>query len=60
MITASSRNPTRHDSTVVTKPPTKGPTAAAIANAVSPPAAADVRALAERREDAANAYYGGA
>lgn len=34
-------------------------TRAAIANAVAPPAAADVLALAERREEAGNAYYGG-
>ena len=33
MITASSRNPTRHDSRVVTKPPINGPIAAAIAPA---------------------------
>ena len=31
MISASIRNPTRHDSTVVTKPPISGPIAAAIA-----------------------------
>jgi 5,6,7,8-tetrahydromethanopterin hydro-lyase len=34
-------------------------TRAAIAGALSPPDGAAVRALAERREDAANAYYGG-
>jgi 5,6,7,8-tetrahydromethanopterin hydro-lyase len=34
-------------------------TRAAIANAVSPPSAADVRALAGRREEATNAYYRG-
>ena len=31
MMTASSRNPARHESTVVMKPPTSGPIAAAIA-----------------------------
>jgi 5,6,7,8-tetrahydromethanopterin hydro-lyase len=35
-------------------------TRAAIANAVTPPSEADVRVLAERREDARNAYYSGA
>ena len=33
MITASSRKPTRHDSSVVSEPPINGPTAAAIAPA---------------------------
>ena len=33
MTTTSSRNPTRHDTKVVRKPPTSGPTAAAIAAA---------------------------
>ena len=31
MTTASRRNPTRHDRKVVTKPPSRGPTAAAMA-----------------------------
>ena len=31
MITTSSKNPTRHDRNVVMKPPSRGPTAAAIA-----------------------------
>ena len=31
MITTSSANPTRHDKNVVTKPPRRGPTAAAMA-----------------------------
>ena len=31
----------------------------ALADAVAPPSADEVRALVERREDAANAYYGG-
>ena len=34
-------------------------TRAAIADALEPPSAADVRALAEQREDATNAYYRG-
>jgi 5,6,7,8-tetrahydromethanopterin hydro-lyase len=34
-------------------------TRAAIADAIEPPAAADVRALAEQREEATNAYYTG-
>jgi 5,6,7,8-tetrahydromethanopterin hydro-lyase len=34
-------------------------TRAALADAVRPPAAAELRALAERREEAANPYYGG-
>ncbi len=33
MITTSSKNPTRHDRKVVTKPPSRGPTAAAMAAA---------------------------
>jgi 5,6,7,8-tetrahydromethanopterin hydro-lyase len=35
-------------------------TRAAVANAVQPPSADDVRALAARRDEATNAYYGGA
>jgi hypothetical protein len=34
-------------------------TRAAIADAIEPPAAADVRALAEQRGEATNAYYTG-
>jgi 5,6,7,8-tetrahydromethanopterin hydro-lyase len=51
-------DPQAHDETAL-REANRAATRAAIADALTPPAADAVRALAERREDAANAYYRG-
>lgn len=51
-------DPEAHDETAVRRA-NREATRAAIANALAPPTADAVRALAERRETAANAYYSG-
>jgi 5,6,7,8-tetrahydromethanopterin hydro-lyase len=51
-------DPDASDETAV-RAANRAATRAALADAVSPPSAADVGALAERREEAANPYYGG-
>ena len=52
-------DPDAHDETAV-RVANREATRAAIADALDPPPAAEVLALAERREGATNAYYGGA
>jgi 5,6,7,8-tetrahydromethanopterin hydro-lyase len=52
-------DPAAHDETAV-RLANREATRAAIADAVSPPSADDVLALASRREQATNAYYSGA
>jgi hypothetical protein len=51
-------DPKAHDETAVRKA-NREAARAAIADALSTPAAEQVRALAERREEAGNAYYAG-
>jgi 5,6,7,8-tetrahydromethanopterin hydro-lyase len=51
-------DPEAHDETAV-RAANRAATRDAVANALEPPGAAAVRALAEQRDDAANAYYTG-
>jgi 5,6,7,8-tetrahydromethanopterin hydro-lyase len=51
-------DPAAHDETAV-KRANRAAMRGAIADALNPPSAEDVRALAGRREDAANGYYSG-
>ena len=51
-------DPAAHDETAV-KRANREATRGAIADALQPPSAAEVQALVERREDAANIYYTG-
>ena len=51
-------DPEAHDETAV-RVANRAATRAAIADALDPPTAAAVRALAEQRESAGNAYYAG-
>ena len=51
-------DPDAHDETAV-KRANRAAMRAALEDAVRPPSAADVAALADRRESAANGYYGG-
>jgi 5,6,7,8-tetrahydromethanopterin hydro-lyase len=51
-------DPEAHDETAV-KRANRAATRGAIADALQPPSAADVQALVDRREDAANIYYAG-
>jgi formaldehyde-activating enzyme involved in methanogenesis len=51
-------DPDAHDETAV-RVANREATRAALADALNPPSAAEVRALAEQRAEASNAYYTG-